>query len=127
MRGYCCEEYREVSAGFWPSAIANLRREIYRRKPRAFFFGDRKAAPSVPDTDIRTADVNAIETDQIVIVHRKADGGAIGGKLGVGTPGERLHESDVEVRHIQDRLPYRYLSGQRRKLNAELAHRKSEF
>ena len=127
MRGYGCREYREVPAGFGPSAIVNLGREIDRGEPRTRPLGDRKIAPSISDADIRLADVDAVEADRIVVVHRKADCGAIGGKLGVCNPGKRLNAGDVEVRKIQDRLPYRYLSGQRRKIDAELAHRKSEF
>jgi hypothetical protein len=127
MRGYCREENREVAAGFGPSAFVNLGREIDRGELRAGFFDNRKVVSSVSDTNIRPAHVNAIEADQIVIVHRKADSGAIGGKLGVCDPGKRMNDRDVEVRKIQDRLPHRYISGQRGKIDAELAYRSSEF
>src|SRR5271170_7480877 len=114
-------------AGFGPPAIVNLGCEIYRGEPSAGPFGDRKTAAAVPDTNIRLPDLNAIKTDQIIIIHREAYCRAIGGKLGVRQPGKRLNDGDIEVRKIQDPLRYRYLSRQRREIDAELAYRSSEL
>jgi len=127
MRGYGCGEHREVPAGFGPSAIVNLGCETYRGKLPTGPLGDRKTAPSVPDANIRLLNVNPIEADQIAVIHCKAYCGAIGGKLRVCQPGKRLNEGDIEVWKIQDQLRYRYLSRQRRKIDAKLACREFKF
>jgi hypothetical protein len=68
-----------------------------------------------------------IETNRLVVIHGKADGGGIGGQLGIGDPGKRLNDDDIEGGQIQDRLLHRYPADQRHKLDTELPDGPSEF
>ena len=64
---------------------------------------------------------------RLVVIHRKADGGGIGNKLGIGDPGKRLNANDIEGGQIQDRLLHRDLADQWRKLDTEFPDGSSEF
>jgi hypothetical protein len=64
----------------------NFRREKDRGEPRAGPFHDRKTAASVSDADHRPIDVDAVEADQIIVIHRKADRAAVGDQLDIREP-----------------------------------------